>query len=117
MRSPLLQLSERYGMDIRFAGIVTTLSGLSSIFLCLTTYPEYQTKIQDELDRVIGRDRVPAISDRDNCVLLEAFSLETLRYITVAPLGPPHMCRTNIEFHGYDIPANSRVSGLLKSSY
>ena len=32
----------------------------------MSLYPEVQKKAQEELDRVIGRDRLPELDDRDS---------------------------------------------------
>ncbi|XP_053386225.1 cytochrome P450 2C31-like [Mercenaria mercenaria] len=91
------------------AGIITTLSVLTSSMLVLLNHPEYQTKIQEELDRVIGRGRLPNYSDRGKCTFLKAFGMEVHRYINVGPLQIPHYCRKSIEFEGYHIRRNSVV--------
>ncbi|XP_060585908.1 cytochrome P450 1A2-like [Ruditapes philippinarum] len=79
--------------------------------LILVNFPEYQRKIQIELDRVIGRDRKPNYTDRDNCIFLKAFGMEVLRFATVAPLLMPHFCRKRVNFEGYHIKPNSMVLG------
>jgi len=50
-------------------------------------YPEVQRKAQEEIDRVVGRDRLPTISDRPNLPYIEAVIKELLRWNPVAPLG------------------------------
>lgn len=96
-------------LEMVAAALVTSLSSLSSTILCLMKRPEVQTKIQEELDDVIGRDRLPTIEDRPNCKYLDAVGMEIQRLITIIPLSGPHICRPNIQFEGYDIPANSMV--------
>ena len=53
----------------------------------MLTYPDAQRKAQEELNRVVGRDRLPTFSDRDRLPFVEAVLKETLRWIPVAPLG------------------------------
>lgn len=96
-------------LEVAAAGFVTSLCSLSNIILCLMNHPDCQRKVQDEIDHVIGRERQPTLTDRPNCPYLEAVVLEAQRLITVIPLSGPHMCRQNIEFEGYDVPANSLV--------
>jgi len=50
-------------------------------------YPEVQRKAQEELDRVIGKGRLPTIADRPNLPYIEAVIKELLRWNPVAPLG------------------------------
>ena len=82
---------------------------MCSVMLCLMNHPEYQTKIQQELDEVVGRDRLPAIEDRSKCPFFEAVAMETQRYITVAPLSIPHYCPEHVTFEGYDIQPKTSV--------
>ena len=43
-----------------------TVSAVYSFFLAMTLHPEAQKKAQDELDRVVGPDRLPTFADRPN---------------------------------------------------
>eukprot|EP00058_Branchiostoma_floridae_P024940 XP_002610430.1 hypothetical protein BRAFLDRAFT_85568 [Branchiostoma floridae] len=52
--------------DLFSAGTETSCLTLCWGFLYLTAYPDVQEKVQAELDRVVGRDRPPAFSDRIN---------------------------------------------------
>ena len=45
-------------------------------------YPEVQKRAQSEIDRVIGRDRLPEFSDRDSLPYITAITKEVLRYAT-----------------------------------
>lgn len=53
----------------------------------MTLYPEVQVKAQQEIDRVIGRDRLPTFEDRDRLPYIDAIVKEVLRWGVVAPLG------------------------------
>ena len=53
----------------------------------MTLYPEVQVRAQEEIDRVVGHDRLPDFGDRDNLPYVEALLMETLRWHPVAPLG------------------------------
>ena len=50
-------------------------------------YPEVQRKAQEEIDRVIGNDRLPTLADQPNLPYVEAVAKEVLRWNPVAPLG------------------------------
>ena len=91
-------------------GITTSWAALSNTMLVLLNFPQYQEKIQIELDNVIGRDRPPTYGDREKCKFFQAFEMELHRYLTVVPLSLPHLCKDNIDFEGFDIQANSTVS-------
>ena len=44
-------------------------------------YPEVQTAAQEEIDRVIGSDRLPEYEDREALPYVTAMMKETLRYV------------------------------------
>ena len=53
----------------------------------MVLYPEVQTKAQAELDRVIGTDRLPELSDKEGMPYIEAVIRETLRWHPVLPIS------------------------------
>ena len=53
----------------------------------MTLYPEVQVIAQQEIDRVIGRDRLPIVEDRDRLPYIDAIVKEVLRWGVVGPLG------------------------------
>ncbi|XP_045184918.2 cytochrome P450 2F3-like [Mercenaria mercenaria] len=96
-------------LEMVAAAVVTSMSSMSSTILCLMSHPECQKRVQQEIDDVIGKDRLPTVDDRINCKYMDAVAMEIQRLITIIPLSGPHMCRPNLQFEGYDIPANSMV--------
>jgi len=62
-------------------------SVMSWFMLGMTAYPEVQRKCQEELDRVIGRSRMPTLADRDHLPYICATLREALRWRAVSPLG------------------------------
>ncbi|KAL4230089.1 Cytochrome P450 2D6 [Mactra antiquata] len=91
------------------AGIVTSWSLLVNSMVVLLNHPEIQTKVQEELDRVVGGNRSPTFSDRSNCHYFMAFEKEVHRLITVAPRLVPHYCYDDIVFEGYFVPKGSMI--------
>jgi cytochrome P450 len=53
-------------------------------------YPEVQRKAQDQLDTVVGRDRLPTFEDLDSLPYIQATVKEMLRWQPVTPLGLSH---------------------------
>ena len=53
----------------------------------MTLYPGVQKRAQDEIDRVVGKERLPSIEDQDSLVYVGALIKEVLRFAPVAPLG------------------------------
>ena len=50
-------------------------------------YPEIQKKAQDEIDSVIGRDRLPTFEDRPRLPFIDAVCKEVMRWRPVTPTG------------------------------
>ena len=55
--------------------------------VAMLLYPNVQQKAQDELDSVIGRDRLPTFEDRPRLPFIDAMCKEVLRWRLVTPLG------------------------------
>ncbi|KAJ0178907.1 hypothetical protein K1T71_005682 [Dendrolimus kikuchii] len=74
---------------------------------------EIQDKIHEEIDRVIGRDRMPNLDDRRNLPYTEACIREIMRFETLVPLGVPHRATTNTKLAGYDVPEDTMINPNL----
>lgn len=94
--------------DIVLAGLITTRAALSNMILCLIHHPEYQRKIQNEIDDVIGRNRLPSPSDRHNLYMLEAVAMESQRYLTTGVVMA-HLCNEDVNFEGFQVHKDSMV--------
>ncbi|EGN98292.1 hypothetical protein SERLA73DRAFT_91572 [Serpula lacrymans var. lacrymans S7.3] len=77
--------------------------------LAMFEHPEIQRKAQEEIDLVVGRDRLPDFSDRPSLPYVEALVRETLRWFPVVPLGLPHATTESDIFEGYYIPKGALV--------
>lgn len=51
-------------MDLFAAGSETTATTLAWAVLFMILHPDAQKKVHDEIDSVIGRDRLPSLDDR-----------------------------------------------------
>ncbi|KAI0690874.1 cytochrome P450 [Cerioporus squamosus] len=87
----------------------STASALKTFCLAMSLYPDVQKKAHDELDAVVGHDRLPDFGDRDSLTYLNAIIKESLRWMNVTPLGLAHCTTEDDEFGGYFIPAGSIV--------
>ena len=57
----------------------------------MTLYPDVQKEAQAEIDKVVGRERMPEFSDAPDLPYIRALVNETLRWRPVAALGgTPH---------------------------
>ena len=98
-------------LDLLFAGSDTTSTSLNWAMLLMTKYPSIQTKVQEELDNICGRERLPSSSDRPNLHYTEAVINEVLRFSSIAPLAVPHYTFTDIwtSDKKYHIPAGTTI--------
>lgn len=64
-----------------------TAAQLEAFFLAMSLYPEVQAAAQEELDRVVGNDRLPDISDRSQLPYVDALCKEVLRWHVAIPIG------------------------------
>lgn len=70
-------------------------------------HPEETAKLQSELDRVVGDERLPDWDD--NLPFTNAFITESLRWRSFSPLGAPRAATRDIEYKGYLIPKGATV--------
>ncbi|KAK0176822.1 hypothetical protein PV328_000926 [Microctonus aethiopoides] len=96
-------------VDLFVAGSETTTKALNFGFLYLVLYPEVQQKAQEEIDRVIGRNRLPTLSDRPRMPYVNAISLESLRMFMGRTLNVPHRTMTDANIMGYRIPKDTMI--------
>ena len=94
----------------------------------LILHPQVQRKCREEIDSVVGRERMPGLDDRDKYVgtlmwsmkILKSdliFSLpyvmatlkEVMRRQTLTPLAIGHRATEDTKFFGYDIPKDTFV--------
>ncbi|KAH8103594.1 cytochrome P450 [Cristinia sonorae] len=90
-------------------GIDTTNSSAEAFLVAMAMHPHIQIKVQNELDRVVGRNRLPEFGDFERIPYLRAILLETLRWMPVAPLGIPHVSIADDVYNGYFIPKGTIV--------
>ncbi|GJE96510.1 cytochrome P450 [Phanerochaete sordida] len=91
------------------AGIDTTYTAMMVFVLAMVLYPETQSAAQEELDRVLGRDRLPEFADQDSLPQVVALIYEVLRWNPPLPLATPHRAMSEDHYQGYYIPARSVV--------
>ena len=53
----------------------------------MTLHPEILKKAQEEINRVVGSDRLPGFQDKDELPYITALAKESLRWGTVVPMG------------------------------
>ncbi|KAG1875755.1 CyP450 monooxygenase [Suillus subluteus] len=103
------QAVKEVALTVFVAGFDTSSSTLSSFILAMVLHPEAQRLAQQEIDSVVGVDRLPDFYDRPSLKYVEAVFRETIRWHVVAPLGLPHATSSDDVFEGYFIPKGSLV--------
>jgi len=69
------------------AGSDTTAATLNTFMLAVTVFPDTLKAAQEELDRVVGPNRLPTFDDEESLPYIRAMVKETLRWRPVAVLG------------------------------
>ncbi|KAM3862990.1 cytochrome P450 1B1 [Diretmus argenteus] len=95
--------------DIFGASQDTLSTALQWIILILVRYPEKQVRLQQEVDKMVGRGRLPAIEDQLHLPYVMAFIYEMMRFTSFIPLTIPHSTTTNTSIMGYSIPKNTVI--------
>ncbi|XP_035687440.1 steroid 17-alpha-hydroxylase/17,20 lyase-like [Branchiostoma floridae] len=95
--------------DIFFGGTFSSIFSLRWALLYLAVHPEIQEKVAAELDSVVGRDRLPELSDREATPYMEATMHEVMRMASMDPLSLPHATTVDTTLRGYQIPKGTMV--------
>ncbi|OJJ54811.1 hypothetical protein ASPSYDRAFT_210517 [Aspergillus sydowii CBS 593.65] len=92
------------------AGSDTTSSTLYAFVQAMLLYPDVQRKAQEEIDRVVGPDRLPVMEDLDDLQYIRSCMKETLRWMPTTIMGAvPHAVTQDDEYMGYFIPKGAGV--------
>jgi cytochrome P450 len=95
--------------EILNAGSDTTATSLQWFFKAVLLFPEFAKTAREELDRVVGPDRIPGWDDKPNLPYINATVLELHRWASVAPLGILHATTEDDIYRGKLIPAGTTV--------
>ena len=75
----------------------------------MSVYPNIQKKAREELDAVVGPNRLPTLADRAKLPYVNAIMKETLRWHTATPMALAHVSTADDIYDGYFIPRGSIV--------
>lgn len=99
--------------DLFLGGVETTSTSLEWLINYMARNIQVQRKMQDEIDRVTGRSRLPCPDDRTQMPYVEAVIYELLRMSSVFSLGMPHGAVREFTFEGYRIPKGTMILANL----
>lgn len=97
-------ISEKATNMIARAGAETTSTTLNNFLLAMTLFPEVVTKSQEEIDKVIGSERMPGFEDEKYLPYIRALIKETLRWRAVNKFGMTHATSEDDWYEGHFIP-------------
>jgi hypothetical protein len=95
-------------LNVVVVGAGSTATWLNWFFVYMVLYPKLQSKIHEELDEVVGRDRLPNRKDAENLPYLQATLCEVGRISRVARLVGTNAIR-DTTIAGYPIPKGTLV--------
>ncbi|XP_071493450.1 cytochrome P450 2J4-like [Diadema antillarum] len=90
--------------DMFAAGTDTTSNSMQWVLLLAAKYEKEQLRVQEELDHVVGRDRMPALADMKSLPYTVAFLSETMRFGVGGPFAVPHAAVRDTVFRDFLIP-------------
>uniref|UniRef100_A0A8C9PAX7 Cytochrome P450 n=1 Tax=Spermophilus dauricus TaxID=99837 RepID=A0A8C9PAX7_SPEDA len=95
--------------DLFIAGTDTTTNSLLWCLLYMSLNPDVQEKVHEEIERVIGPNRPPSLTDKAQMPYTEATIMEVQRLTVVVPLAVPHMTSEKTVLQGYTIPKGTLI--------
>ncbi|KAM4695579.1 cytochrome P450 2G1-like [Rhinophrynus dorsalis] len=101
--------------NLFIAGTESISSTMTHGFLILLKYPEIQAKLKEEINQVIGQNRLPNSSDKLNMPYTDAFINELHRWVDIAPFNVTHTVTKVTHFRGYTIPKDTDIFPILCS--
>lgn len=78
MTSPIAICSQHF---------IQTYTSIMLFIFAMLLHPDAQKMAQEEIDRVVGRSRLPDFSDRESLSVVECVMQETFRWQPPVPLG------------------------------
>ncbi|OAL39602.1 hypothetical protein AYO20_00999 [Fonsecaea nubica] len=90
-------------------GSDTTSSTMYGFVQAMMVFQDVQKKAQEEIDRVVGPDRLPTVDDYPNLPYIRCCVKETLRWMPTVIMGVPHCVTKDDEYNGWKIPKGTTV--------
>lgn len=94
-------------LDTALSATEATVTALMNSFALLVEHTDVAKAIHAEIDKVIGNNRLPKISDKNSMPYTMATIWEILRYTSHMPLSIPHKVSKSYTLKGFSIPKNA----------
>lgn len=88
-------------------GSDTTSGVIIGFIQAMMLFPSVQEKAQEEVDRVVGADRLPTIDD--DLPYIRSCVKESIRWMPIAILGIQHSVIQDDHYMGYRVPAGANI--------
>lgn len=95
--------------DVFGASQDTLSTALQWIVLILVKFPDMQQRLQEEVDKVVDRCRLPSIDDQPRLPYVMAFIYEVMRFSSFIPLTIPHATTRDTSINGYTLSKNTVI--------
>ncbi|KAJ8917683.1 hypothetical protein NQ315_005130 [Exocentrus adspersus] len=99
--------------DLFSAGMETIKSSLQWAVLFMLHNTDKMRAVQEELDQVVGRQRLPKLEDLAYLPVTESTILEVLRISSIVPMGTTHAPTKDVNLNGFHLPQHAQVVPLL----
>ncbi|KAF7323775.1 Cytochrome P450 [Mycena kentingensis (nom. inval.)] len=93
------------------AGSGTSSSAISIVIMAAALHPDAQTRVQAQLDIIVGANRVPTFEDESSLTEASAFYLESYRWRPVSAGGFAHRATKDLLWNDLIIPRGASVYG------
>ncbi|XP_047100351.1 probable cytochrome P450 304a1 [Schistocerca piceifrons] len=104
-------------LDFFFPAASALSATLTWTLIYMVHHPEVRKRVQEELDAVVGRGRLPTLDDRPNLPYTEATIREVMRIRTLTPISIPHKAMEDTTLQGYSVPKGTVVITCLYSMH
>ncbi|XP_076176144.1 methyl farnesoate epoxidase isoform X2 [Ptiloglossa arizonensis] len=93
----------------------TTDNTLGFIIVYLAVHQDVQNKLYHEIDKIIGKDICPSLSDKNRLPYLNAILTEVMRLANITATTLPHRAITDSNLLGFEIKKDYTLLPNLKS--
>ncbi|KAF7358162.1 O-methylsterigmatocystin oxidoreductase [Mycena venus] len=108
LRSGELTAEEKYAVKyiataLYGSGLDTITAAITVFVLAMVLFPDVQRKAREELDSVVGTNRLPTMQDQEHLPYIAAIQKEISRWRTIVPGGIPHAATEDDVYNGFSI--------------